>query len=51
MAIDLDGIQARSAVNAESMYVGGLDGEGMPYIGRVFWSHALKVSLLLYSFP
>lgn len=37
-------------MNAESMYVGGLDGEGMPYIGRVFWSHALKVSLVLYFF-
>lgn len=33
---------AKSAHHTESMYTGGLDKDGYPYIGRVFWSHAFQ---------
>jgi len=37
--------QAKSDRYAESLYVGGLDRAGLPYIGRIFWSFILRVSL------
>ncbi|THH17682.1 hypothetical protein EW146_g3182 [Bondarzewia mesenterica] len=38
---------ARSDRHAESLYMGGLDKDGRPYIGRVFWSH--KASAHIYA--
>ena len=35
--------QAKSDQFAESFYLGGLDKDGLPYIGRVFWSFMLGV--------
>lgn len=32
---------ARSDRYTESLYTGGLDKDGRPFVGRVFWSHAL----------
>jgi hypothetical protein len=37
--------QAKSDRYASSLYVGGLDRAGLPYIGRIFWSFILRVSL------
>lgn len=36
--------EAKSDQYTESFYFGGLDGVGLPYIGRVFWSFGLGVS-------
>ncbi|KAI0743061.1 hypothetical protein C8Q80DRAFT_1192304 [Daedaleopsis nitida] len=33
---------ATSPHRSPSMYSGGLDGDGFPYVARVFWSHSLK---------
>jgi ER membrane protein complex subunit 1 len=35
--------QAHSEKHSESSYAGGLDKDGNPYIGRVFWSNVLQV--------
>lgn len=35
--------QATSDSYTSSIYSGGLDRDGLPYISRVFWSHLLKV--------
>jgi len=36
--------QPHSPKNSDSIYVSSLDGEGRPYIGRMFWSHSTQVS-------
>ncbi|KAA1466837.1 DUF1620-domain-containing protein [Dentipellis sp. KUC8613] len=33
---------ATSQHNAESVYTSGVDPEGIPYVARVYWSHAMK---------
>ena len=35
---------APSEKNAASMYAGGFDKEGRPYIGRLYWSNWIEVS-------
>ncbi|TFY78833.1 hypothetical protein EWM64_g5179 [Hericium alpestre] len=41
---------AKSEHNAPSLYSGGLDADGHPYVARVFWSHALqKASVHVYA--
>ena len=39
----LHDVEARSKDNADSIYAGGLDGLGRPYVSRVFWSHKHEV--------
>ena len=39
--------QAKSDRYTESLYIGGLDQAGLPYIGRVFWSYMLAVSEIM----
>lgn len=40
-------VQATSKQYTESIYSGGLDKDGWPYIARVYWSHISKVSVLV----
>lgn len=35
--------QAASEKVTPSIFAGGLDKDGYPYIARVYWSHALQV--------
>lgn len=36
-------IQASSKAYSASIYSGGVDKDGWPYVVRVYWSHVLKV--------
>ena len=39
--------KAKVDVNADSIYAGGLDALGQPYVTRVFWSHQMQVRCLV----
>ncbi|KAF8258763.1 hypothetical protein EI94DRAFT_1728071, partial [Lactarius quietus] len=42
---------AKSGRLADSLYIGGVDRDGFPYIGRVFWSFNLGASHTVSAYP
>lgn len=41
------GVQADSKLHTESIYSGGLDKDGMPYVSRTYWVRSLAVCILV----
>lgn len=44
-------LQVKAAQYTESMYSGGVDKDGYPYIARVFWSYVYKVFIVAIVSP